>query len=285
MAKRTAIYTAAAGSSSSTSSSSASSSSTGDNPSSSNSITTPTVYRVFDRHLSSSAIPTDASLYSMLRAWVQDDPLRQPPWYFHVKKEGREGGRAPHTSSPSSLYFSSSMVEGGQEVGEMGGFFLPPPLPETAMTLLKEGSAATAAPPLSPSPSPAPLATGTAAINATPTTSSRTMNRDRNSAPASAAPTAPAAAPAPPAPAPAPPAPPAPPAAGLVIDGLRHVPTEILLDLHVGFFRQVRKGLVKMRERRVGRFKHRLALLGLMGGERKRTRGRAEMVVEERKQE
>jgi len=66
---------------------------------------------------------------------------------------------------------------------------------------------------------------------------------------------------------------------------LQHVPTEILLDLHVGFFRQVRKGLVKVRERRVGRFRHRLALLGLVGGKRKRTRRREGTMVDERIQE
>lgn len=233
MARPAAISTAAAGSTS-TSTSSSASSSTGNNPSSSNSTATPTIHQVFDRRLNFSNISTDASLYSMLRAWVQDDPLRQPPWYFHVKQEGREGGRALHSSPPSSLYFSSSMVEGGQEIGEIGGFFLPPPLPETAMTLLK-GSVAPAAP-LSPSSSPAPLAAGIAAKGTTISTSSRTMNRDRKSAPA------PAAAAPPPLPAPAPTS------AGLAINGLQHVPTEILLDLHVGFFRQVRKGLVKVRE-------------------------------------
>ena len=89
-------------------------------PSSSFSTTTPeeedatsaaaAIFQVFDRRINLQTLPPSPSLYTLLRAWVQDDPQRQP---------------LPASSSSSS----SSHPK------------LPPPLPETALTLLKEGQA------------------------------------------------------------------------------------------------------------------------------------------------
>jgi hypothetical protein len=34
------------------------------------------MFQIFDRRINFNLLPTDVSLYAMLRAWVQDDPSR-----------------------------------------------------------------------------------------------------------------------------------------------------------------------------------------------------------------
>jgi hypothetical protein len=48
-----------------------------------------------------------------------------------------------------------------------------------------------------------------------------------------------------------------------VVNSLPQVSAETLLDLHVGYLKQVRRGHQKARARRYQRFKARLALLGV----------------------
>ncbi|EKU20334.1 uroporphyrinogen 3 C-methyltransferase [Nannochloropsis gaditana CCMP526] len=42
--------------------------------------TPPAIHEILGRRVNFDALSADASLYSMLRAWVQDDPTRQVPW-------------------------------------------------------------------------------------------------------------------------------------------------------------------------------------------------------------
>jgi len=248
--------------------------------------TPPAIHEILGRRVNFDALSADASLYSMLRAWVQDDPTRQVPWYARVTKEEREERLCPQRGAVASqigspCHSTAQGIDGGGARGKKKRVNLPPPLPATAMTLLTDNSRLY---PLSARPGgfPAPSSPITARSSTREQESEgacwrgqegrrkRARNLEPNSSREEAdvessprgvsggfhsrASTG----------------------ALLAVNSLQHVATETLLDVHVSYMQTVKREARARRRRQYGRYRERLALLGLCEGEGGRWR-----VVEE----